>query len=138
MAAPPSPPVPAHLAPDLVEVWESYVAMFGSMPPLPAAKFNASGKINADFLRSVEDLRARAFYNTPLGMKTSQLVLFAMLLIQGNGAASHHAHAARLAGASWEELHAVVELATAVGALAPSNNGGNILNALMQQEPKDG
>lgn len=131
-------PIPAHLPTDLVAVWQTYVEMFGAMPPLPAAKFDASGRINPQFLRAVETLRTQAFYNAPLGMKTSQLILFAMLLIQGNGAAAHHAHAARRAGATMEELHAVVELATAVGALAPSNNGGNILNAMMQAETRGG
>lgn len=127
-------PIPPHLPPDLARVWQSYVDMFGAMPPMPAGKFNFSGKVAPDFLRSVEDLRARAFYNTALGPKHSQLVLFALLLSQLHPAAAHHAQAARRAGASWDELHAIVELTTAIGALAPANFGGNMLNTLKRDE----
>ncbi len=38
------------------------------------------------------------------------------------------------AGATWEELHKVMELATAVSALKPMNKGGALLNELRKGE----
>jgi alkylhydroperoxidase/carboxymuconolactone decarboxylase family protein YurZ len=68
-------------------------------------------------------------------MKTTQLILFGMLLVEHNQvAAQAHAAAARRAGASWEELHKVVELAAATGALYPANQGGALLNGLREKE----
>jgi 4-carboxymuconolactone decarboxylase len=68
-------------------------------------------------------------------MKTTQLILFGMLLVEHNQiAAQAHALAARRAGASWEELHTVVELATATGALYPFNQGSALLNGMRDKD----
>ena len=48
---------------DLAAFRDSYVKLFGSLPPLPAARFEFSGKINPEFLRRAEALRAHAFYS---------------------------------------------------------------------------
>ena len=83
--------------------------MFGTLPPLPAARFEFSGEVNPEFLRVSEQLRAGAFYSDVLDMKTTQLILFGMLLVEHNPiGAQAHAAAARKAGASWEELHTVM------------------------------
>ena len=112
----------------------SYTEMFGEVPPLPKAKFEFSSDVDPEALLLVEELRAHAFYNDVFDMKTTQLMLFAMLLIEGSGAAKFHALAARQAGATWEELHKVMELATAVSALEPANKGGALLNELRKNE----
>ena len=112
----------------------SYAQMFGEVPPLPKAKFEFSSDIDPEALLLVEKLRAHAFYNDVFEMKTTQLMLFAMLLVEGSGAAKFHALAARQSGATWEELHKVMELATAVSALGAANKGGALLNELRQQE----
>lgn len=52
-----------------------------------------------------------------------------MLLVEHHPAAQMHALAARRAGASWQEPHKVVELASATGALAPANQGAALLQA---------
>ena len=58
-----------------------------------------------------------------------------MLLVERlQPAAQVHAYAARRAGASWEELQKVVELASATGALASANLGSGMLKALRDQE----
>jgi len=120
---------------DLAKFRDSYVEMFGTLPPLPAARFEFSGEVNPDFLRVSEQLRAGAFYSDVLDMKTTQLILFGMLLVEHNQiAAQAHALAARRAGASWEELHTVVELATATGALYPFNQGSALLNGMREKE----
>ena len=119
---------------DLADFENSYAEMFGEVPPLPKAKFEFSGDVDPEGLRIAEQLRAHAFYNDVFDMKTTQLMLFAMLLTEGAGAAKFHALAARAAGATWEELQMTVELASAVAALGPMNKGGALLNELRSKE----
>src|SRR5262249_60823324 len=109
-----------ELDPELAKFRDSYVEMFGQLPPLPGGRFAFSGDMNSEFLRDAERLRAKAFYNKTFDMKTTQLILFGMLLVAHNQIAAHaHASAARPAGAQWEELHTPVEPATATRALYP-------------------
>jgi 4-carboxymuconolactone decarboxylase len=46
---------------DLKEFRDSYVELFGFLPPLPAARFEFSGEVNPEFLRRAEKLREHAF-----------------------------------------------------------------------------
>ena len=120
---------------DIVKFRDSYVELFGTLPPLPAARFEFSGEVNPEFLRVSEQLRAGAFYSDVIDVKTTQLILFGMLLAEHNPVgAQAHAAAARRAGASWEELHTVMQLAAATGALWAANNGGSMLKALRDKE----
>lgn len=125
------------LPPDLLAFRDSYAKLFGTVPPLPAAKFDFSGDIDPDALRLAEQMRSHAFYSDIFDTKTTQLILFGMLLVLGAGAARFHATAARRNGASWEELHKVTELASVVMALGPLNNGSTLLNELRANEAKD-
>ena len=113
----------------------SYVELFGMVPPLPAARFEFSGEINPEFLRLSERLRAHAFYSEVFDVKTTNLILFGMLLVEHNPAAQMHALAARRAGATWPELHKVVELAAATQSLGPANQGSSMLKSLRDKEP---
>jgi 4-carboxymuconolactone decarboxylase len=124
------------LPPDLAALRDSYADLFGSVPPLPAAKFEFSTEIDPQALRLVEQLRAHAFSSDVFDTKTTQLILFGMLIAQGASAAKFHAIAARRAGATWEELHKVMELAVAVAALNPFNNGSALLSELRASEEK--
>jgi len=123
-----------NLPADLAAFGDSYAELFGEVPPLPKAKFEFSSEIDPEGLRLAEQFRAHAFYNKTFDTKTTQLMLFGMLLVMGIPAARDRAHAARRAGASWQELHQVTELASAVIALGPFNNGSAILNELRKQE----
>jgi 4-carboxymuconolactone decarboxylase len=122
------------LPPDLAQFRDTYVDLFGSLPPLPAARFEFSGEINPEFLRLAEQLRAHTFYSDVFDVKTTHLILFGMLLVEHNAAAQMHALAARRAGASWKELHKVVELASTTGALGPANQGSAMLKTLHDKE----
>jgi 4-carboxymuconolactone decarboxylase len=122
------------LPPDLAQFRDTYVDLFGSLPPLPAARFEFSGEVNPEFLRLAEQLRAHTFYSDVFDLKTTHLILFGMLLVEHNAAAQMHALAARRAGASWKELHKVVELASTTGALGPANQGGAMLKTLRDKE----
>lgn len=127
---PPDDDLPA----DLKKFRETYVELFGTLPPLPAARFEFSGAVNPEFLRLAEQMRAHTFYSDVFDVKTTHLILFGMLLVEHNGAAQMHALAARRAGASWQELHKVVELACTTGALGPANQGSAMLKALHDKE----
>jgi 4-carboxymuconolactone decarboxylase len=134
----PKKPSAKKLPADLTKFRDTYVKLFGALPPLPAARFEFSGEINPKFLRLSERMRAHAFYSNVFDAKTTQLILFGMLLAEHNPiGASAHASAARRLGASWQELHKVVELAAATGALGPANQGGNLLKALRDKEQGD-
>jgi 4-carboxymuconolactone decarboxylase len=119
---------------DLKKLRDSYVELFGSLPQLPAARFAFSGEVDPQALRLVEQLRAHAFYSDVFDVKMTNLILFGMLLVEHHPAAQMHALAARRAGASWQELHKVVELASATGALAPANQGSALLQTLREKE----
>ncbi len=124
-----------ELPDDLKKFRDSYVELFGTLPPLPSGRFEFSGDVDPEALRLWEQMRARAFYNDVFDLKTTQLILFGMLLVEHNQiAAQAHAAAARKAGASWEELHKIVELASATGALYPANQGSALLNGLRDKE----
>jgi alkylhydroperoxidase/carboxymuconolactone decarboxylase family protein YurZ len=123
-----------ELPADLAAFRDGYRELFGWIPPLPAAKFEFSGDIAPEFLRLAEQLRAHAFFSGVFDVKTTQLMLFGMLLIVGAGAARFHAIAARRSGATWEELHKVVELSSAVAALGPLNNGSALLSEIRAGE----
>jgi hypothetical protein len=119
---------------DLVAFRDSYVALFGALPALPSARFEFSGEVDPQALRLIEQLRAHAFHSDVFDIKTTNLMLFGMLLVEHHPAAQMHALAARRAGASWLELHKVVELASATGALAPANQGSALLKTLRDKE----
>ena len=120
---------------DLVKFRDAYVELFGTLPPLPAARFEFSGDVNPEFLRLSEKMRAHTFFSGVIDGKTTQLILFGMLLVEHNQTgAMAHAAAARRLGASWEELHKVMELAATTGALGPANQGTALLRDLRAKE----
>jgi hypothetical protein len=119
---------------ELARFRDTYAELFGMVPPLPAARFEFSCDINPEFLRLSERLRAHAFYSEVFDIKTTNLILFGMLLIEHNPAAQMHALAARRAGATWQELHKVVELAAATQSLGPANQGSSMLKSLRDKE----
>lgn len=119
---------------ELTRFRQSYAELFGMVPPLPAARFEFSGEVNPEFLRLSERLRAHAFYSDVFDVKMTNLILFGMLLVEHNPAAQMHALAARRAGATWQELHKVIELAAATKSLGPANQGGSMLKSLRDME----
>lgn len=121
-------------AAEIAEFRQTYVHLFGSMPALPGARFDFSGEVAPDWLLLIEKLRAHTFYSEVFDEKVTNLILFGMLLVEHNPAAEVHAMAARRAGASWEELHKVVELSAATKALWPANAGSAMLKDVREKE----
>ena len=124
------------LPPDLAAFRDSYATLFGTVPPLPAAKFGFSAAVDPESLRLSEQARAHAFYSDVFDVKTTNLLIFGMLLAQESPAAPFHALAARRAGATWQELHKVAELASVVQSLGPLNNGAAFLKKMEEEEEK--
>lgn len=120
---------------DIARFRETYVELFGRLHPLIAARFAFSSDVNPEFLRLSEQLRAHAFYSDVFDLKTTHLLLFGMLLMDQHPAAQMHALAAHRAGATWEQLHKVVELASATKSLGPANQGAAMLKSLRDNEP---
>ncbi len=111
-----------------------YEELLGFVPPRIQARMAVTGAIDPKLLDLQEALRAHAMYPSCFDTKTAQLMLFGMLLMDLSDAAQLHAIAARRAGASFEELQAVVSLCFLFRGLSAANRGAEILANLAKRE----
>jgi len=111
-----------------------YEELLGYVPPRIQSRFAVTGAIDPQILDMQEGIRAHAMYPRCFDVKTSQLILFAALLMDLSDAARIHATAARRAGASFEELQAVINLVFLFRGLPAANRGAEILVALAEVE----
>jgi len=111
-----------------------YKELLGFVPPRIEARLAVTGALDPDLLDLQERLRAHAMYPRCFDVKTAQLMLFGMLLMDLSDAAQLHALAARRAGASWEELQATVSLCFLFRGLSAANRGAEILANLARRE----
>jgi 4-carboxymuconolactone decarboxylase len=111
-----------------------YETLIGFVPPRIMARTELGARLDPELLRLQEATRLRAMYPTCFDVKTSQLMLFGILLALMGDAARLHAIAARRAGASWEELSAVVGLAYLFRGLPAANLGAEILQKMAEAE----
>ena len=79
-------------------------------------------------------MREHGMYPKCFDVKTCQLMLFGMLLMDLNDAATLHGIASRKAGASWEELQAVINLCFLFRGLSAANRGAEILANIAKRE----
>ena len=87
-----------------------YQELIGFVPPRIEARLNVTGALDPQMLDLQERIREHGMYPKCFDVKTAQLMLFGMLLMDLSDAAALHAIAARRAGANWEELQAVISL----------------------------
>jgi alkylhydroperoxidase/carboxymuconolactone decarboxylase family protein YurZ len=111
-----------------------YRDLLGFVPPRIEARLAVTGALDPELLDLQERMRERAMYPDCFDVKTAQLMLFGMLLMDLNDAAPLHAIAARRAGASWEELQAVISLCFLFRGLSAANQGAEILANLAKRE----
>jgi alkylhydroperoxidase/carboxymuconolactone decarboxylase family protein YurZ len=111
-----------------------YQDLLGFVPPRIEARFAVTGALDPELLDMQERLRAHAMYPKCFDIKTAQLMLFGMLLMDLSDAAQLHALAARRAGATWEELQATVSLCFLFRGLSAANRGAEILANLAKRE----
>jgi alkylhydroperoxidase/carboxymuconolactone decarboxylase family protein YurZ len=111
-----------------------YKELLGFVPPRIEARIVVTGALDPELLDLQERLRAHAMYPRCFDVKTAQLMLFGMLLMDLSDAALLHALAARRAGATWEELQATVSLCFLFRGLSAANRGAEILANLAKRE----
>jgi alkylhydroperoxidase/carboxymuconolactone decarboxylase family protein YurZ len=119
---------------ELAAIRKPYEELIGFVPPRIMARTELGARLDSELLRLEEAVRLRAMYPACFDVKTTQLMLFGILLALMGDAARLHAIAARRAGASWEELHAVVGLAYLFRGLPAANFGAEVLVKLAEAE----
>ena len=111
-----------------------YRDLLGFVPPRIEARMAVTGALDPVLLDMQEKMREHAMYPKCFDTKTAQLMLFGMLLMDMSDAAQLHAIAARRAGASWEEMQAVISLCFLFRGLPAANRGAEILGHLAKRE----
>ena len=111
-----------------------YQDLLGFVPPRIEARIAVTGALDPKLLDLQEKLRGHAMYPKCFDVKTAQLMLFGMLLMDMSDAAQLHGIAARRAGATWEEMQAVVSLCFLFRGLPAANRGAEILASLAKRE----
>jgi 4-carboxymuconolactone decarboxylase len=111
-----------------------YRELIGFVPPRIEARMAVTGAIDPALLDLQERMREHAMYPRCFDVKTAQLMLFGMLLMDMSDAAQLHAIAARRVGASWEEMQAVVSLCFLFRGLPAANRGAEILANVAKRE----
>ncbi|MCI0409930.1 MAG: carboxymuconolactone decarboxylase family protein [Acidobacteria bacterium] len=115
-----------------------YLELIGFVPPRIQARLRVSSKVDPAHLRLQEEMRVHCMYPSCFDVKTAQLILFGMLLMSLTEGARFHAIAARRAGASWEELHAVSAMAGLFRGLSAMNLAAEILAKMIDSEEAEG
>ena len=118
----------------LQEHRQIYEVLLGFVPPRIQARTELLGRLDPEFLSLQEEIRKRGMYPDVFDVKTVQLMLFGMLLLSLRDAARIHGIAARRAGATWEEMQAVVNLAYLYGGLSAANIGAQFLQQIAEME----
>src|SRR5690606_12459028 len=114
-----------------------YQDLIGFIPPRIEARLAVSGALDPKLVDLQEQLREHAMYPACFDVKTAQLMLFGMLLMDLSDAAVLHGIAARRAGASWEEMQAVVSLCFLFRGLSAANRGAELLANIAEHENKN-
>ena len=116
---------------EIEQLRQRYVELIGFVPPRIQARTDLLARLDPELLRMEETMRKHAMYPECFDIKTAQLMLFGMLLVLLSDAAHLHARAARRAGATWEELSAVVNLAFLFRGLPAANRGAQIIQEII-------
>lgn len=132
--------LPERQIPDekIEEYRDFYVELLGFVPPRIQARTDLLSRLDPELLAKQEELRRHCMYPDCFDTKTSQLFLFAILLTNLQDAAKLHALAAYRAGATFEELSAVVNFVFLFRGLSAANLGAEILQGIAKAagEPK--
>ncbi|MGE5262627.1 MAG: carboxymuconolactone decarboxylase family protein [Acidobacteriota bacterium] len=115
------------------EYRDAYVGLIGFVPPRIQARTDLLARTDPELLAMQEQIRQHCMYPKCFDVKTTQLMLFGMLLMNLQDAAKLHAIAAYRAGATFEELTAVVNLAYLFRGLSAANVGAEILQSIAKE-----
>tara|TARA_A100000171_G_scaffold48280_1_gene55544 strand:- start:413 stop:859 length:447 start_codon:yes stop_codon:yes gene_type:complete len=114
-----------------------YEELLGFVPPRIEARLHVTGALDPQIVEMQERMREHAMYPKCFDVKTAQLMLFGMLLMDGSDASVLHGIAARKAGASWEEMQAVVNLCFLFRGMSAANRGAEQLANIAKREAAD-
>jgi alkylhydroperoxidase/carboxymuconolactone decarboxylase family protein YurZ len=114
------------------EYRDFYVELLGFVPPRIQARTDWMARLDPELLSMQEELRRHCMYPDCFDTKTSQLFIFAIMLTNLQDAAKLHALAAYRAGATFEELTAVVNFVFLFRGLSAANLGAEILQGLVK------
>jgi alkylhydroperoxidase/carboxymuconolactone decarboxylase family protein YurZ len=114
-----------------------YTELIGFVPPRIQARTDLLSRLNPELLDLQEQVRKKAMYPDSFDTKTSQLMLFGMLLMVLSDAARLHGIAAHRAGATWKELSDVVGLAYLFRGLPAANLGAQVIQEISEQADKE-
>ncbi|MEK7948309.1 carboxymuconolactone decarboxylase family protein [Pigmentiphaga sp. YJ18] len=114
-----------------------YQELIGFVPPRIEARLAVTGALDPKLVDLQEKMREHAMYPKCFDVKTAQLMLFGMLLMDLSDAAVLHGIAARRAGATWEEMQAVVSLCFLFRGLSAANRGAELLANIADHETKN-
>ena len=140
MSEPSSDSLPEPQIPDeQVEKYRDfYTELLGFVPPRIQARTDLLARLDPELLSMQEELRRHCMYPECFDTKTSQLMLFAILLTNLQDAAKLHALAAYRAGATFEELSAIVNLVFLFRGLSAANLGAEILQGIAKSSKEIG
>jgi len=111
-----------------------YEDLLGFVPPRIEARFAVTGALDPKMVDLQEQMREHGMYPKSFDVKTAQLMLFGMLLMDLSDAAVLHGIAARRAGATWAEMQDVVNLCFLFRGLSAANRGAEALANIAQRE----
>ena len=93
-----------------------------------------TGALDPKMVDLQEQMREHGMYPKSFDVKTAQLMLFGMLLMDLSDAAVLHGIAARRAGATWAEMQDVVNLCFLFRGLSAANRGAETIANIAQRE----
>lgn len=127
-------PIPnRQISDEQVEAYRSvYKELIGFVPPRIQARTDLLSRIDPELLDIQEALRQHCMYPKEFDVKTAQLMIWGIMLTQLNPAARLHGIAALRAGASLEELSAVVNLVFLFRGLSAANLGAELIQNMIR------
>lgn len=128
------PPLPERKISDeqVAAYRQLYEELIGFVPPRIQARTDFLARVDPELLAKQEEIRQYCMYPQAFDIKTTQLMLFGMLLMTLSDAARLHGLAAYRAGATFEELSAVVGLAFLFRGLPAANLGAEIIQGFVK------
>ena len=116
---------------------ETYKDLLGFIPPRVNDRLNITSVLDPQSMEMQEAIRTHAMETPCFDPKTTQIIIFAMLMMDLSDAALTHAIAARRCGASWEELQAAISLCYLFRGLPAANRGASVLAEAMLKEQEN-
>jgi alkylhydroperoxidase/carboxymuconolactone decarboxylase family protein YurZ len=122
-----------QISDEQVEEYRSvYEELIGFVPPRIQARTDLLSRLDPELLKLQEALRQHCMYPKEFDVKTAQLMIWGIMLTQLNAAARLHGIAALRAGATLEELSAVVNLVFLFRGLSAANLGAELIQSMIR------